>query len=181
MSDHEASAVEWRDIPGYEGLYQVSSDGQVKRLAGSYKCIKDRILKQSFNSAGYLQVALSRDGKPLTKLIHNLVTLAFFGNPGDLWCNHKNGIKTDNRVENLEYVTPGQNNQHAYDTGLHRKRYGEHHWSRILSDDDVHDIRFVAFHALEEIGGRKALAKQYGVSLTTIQAILSRKGGYGHE
>lgn len=181
MSDQEALAVEWRDIPGYEGLYQVSSDGQVKRLGGSYKCLKDRVLKQSFNNAGYLQVALSRNGSPLTKLVHHLVTLAFFGDPDGLWCNHKNGIKTDNRVDNLEYVTPGENNQHAYDTGLRRKVYGERHWSRILSDDDVHDIRFVAFHALEEIGGRKALAKEYGVSKTTIQAILSRTGGYEDE
>lgn len=181
MSDHEASVVEWRDIPGYEGLYQVSSDGQVKRLGGSERCKKDRILTQHLNNAGYFHVSLSKNAKPKTRQVHNLVTLTFFGEPGDLWCNHKNGIKTDNRIENLEYVTPGENNQHAYDTGLHKKVYGERHWMRILNDEDVNLIQLAANHVLEEVGGRKGLAQKFGVSLTTIQAIITRKGGYGDE
>ena len=181
MTNQEASAVEWRDIPGYEGLYQVSSDGQVKRLGGSAKCKQDRTLKRGYNNGGYPQVALSKGGRPQTKLVHNLVALAFLGQPSGLWCNHKNGIKTDNRVENLEYVTPGENNQHAYDTGLRKKVYGEKHWTRILSDADVNLIQLAADHALEEVGGRKGLAKKFSVSLTTIQAIITRKGGYGDE
>lgn len=179
MSDQTAT-VEWRDIPGYEGLYQVSNDGQVKRLGGTAKCKQDRLLKLAYNK-GYAQVALCRDGKAVTKQVHTLVTLVFLGDPGDLWCNHKNGIKSDNRLENLEYVTPGENTKHAYDTGLHPKVYGEKHWTRKLTDEQANIIQLASSLVLEEVGGRKGLAKYFGVSLTTIQAIITGKGGYGDE
>ena len=100
----------WKDIEGYESLYQVSSYGRVKSL--NYKgCIgKERILKQVFNDYGYLKVCLSKDGKTKQIKVHRLVAQTFIENIGDKPCvDHINTIRTDNRVENLRFVTRIEN------------------------------------------------------------------------
>jgi len=93
---------EWRDIQGYEGRYQVSSEGRVWSL------LRDKPLKQSYNQAGYPSIALYPPGK--TFLIHRLVAEAFIPNPdGHPWVLHWNDTKTDNRAENLRWGTPSDN------------------------------------------------------------------------
>lgn len=111
----------WRDIPDYEGLYQVSTLGNVKSL--SYKNSgKERLLKPSKNNDGYFQVKLYKNGEGRKFTAHRIVALAFISNPENLpQINHKNEIKTDNRVENLEWVTPKENCN--YGTRNERKRY----------------------------------------------------------
>ena len=135
--------VEWRDIPGYEGRYQASSIGEIRSIPHvvhgrnwrkpegfSYMC-KGKVLKPRMKNNGYLQVGLSTDGKMRTLSVHRLVAAAFFG-ASDLQVNHKNEIKTDNRVCNLEYLTPLENARYSnaipvesYDlaTGKVIKRY----------------------------------------------------------
>jgi len=94
------------------------------------------------NKHGYLKVKLSKDGKWKMRTIHSLVAEAFIGpRPYGLDINHKNGIKTDNRPENLEYCTTSQNCQHAHDIGLGNPCRGEAHRSAVLTEELVKQIK----------------------------------------
>lgn len=100
---------EWRNVVGYEGIYQVSNMGRVKSL-GNNKTRKDKILRQTKFKNGYLIVNLCKEGKYKTCYVHRLVGNAFLENPNGYRCyNHKNEIKTDNRAENLEPCTQKYN------------------------------------------------------------------------
>jgi hypothetical protein len=101
----------WKDIPGYEGLYQASNLGNIKSLNYNKKG-NEHILKNSFSQGKYFQVTLHKDGKQKTFKSHQLVAMAFLGHKicgMKLVVNHKNFIRTDNRVENLEIVTSREN------------------------------------------------------------------------
>lgn len=102
-------------IPGFD-LYGVSKEGQVCNLKTG------RILKTRPHPDGYLQhVLCATDKGPKTVSLHRLLALTFLPNlENKAQVNHKNGIKTDNRIENLEWVTISENRQHAYDTGLQK-------------------------------------------------------------
>ena len=104
----------WKDVVGYEGLYQVSNLGRVKSL-GFDKWHKGRILKPAFDSKGnYLFVGLHKDGKVTQRNVHRLVAESFIPNPNSLPCvNHINEIKTDNRAANLEFCTIEYNSNYG--------------------------------------------------------------------
>lgn len=105
----------YKDIEGFGGLYQVSNFGRVKSL----KFGKERVLKCGVDVGGYHRVNLYKNGKMYDKHIHRLVAETFVDNPNNLECvNHINGIKTDNRVGNLEWCTCKENIVHAVKTGL---------------------------------------------------------------
>jgi hypothetical protein len=98
----------WKDIPGYEGLYQVSNLGIVK----SFKRIKTKLLKPCLLNSGYYNVTLKKDGKNKQFRIHQLVAMAFLNHEISGMENvvdHINGIKTDNKVENLQIITSREN------------------------------------------------------------------------
>lgn len=123
----------WRDVPGFGG-YIVSSYGQVMslpRLRADGQPISGRILQQSITPNGYSKVTLFKEGIPNQISVHRLVMLAFVG-PSDLQVNHKDENKTNNRLDNLEYLTGKDNTRYScaepvecYDlvTGITIKKY----------------------------------------------------------
>ncbi len=116
MSDIEV----WKEVPGYEGFYSVSNLGRVRRDAVGQGARAGYILKATVSRpVGYLRVGLVRDGKQKTRFIHNLVANAFLGPYPDGQCvNHKDGNKLNNLPGNLEYMTLGDNNRHAWQIGI---------------------------------------------------------------
>ena len=119
----------WRNIEGYEGLYQVSSLGRVKSL-GNDKSRKDKILFQYESKSGYLYVTLCKEGKLKSFRVHRLVANAFIPNPNNFKCvNHKDECKTNNCVDNLEWC------DHKYNTnyGTCIQRRAEKQRNGVLS------------------------------------------------
>ena len=114
----------WKDIDGYEGLYQISNLGNVRSLNRKQRVglinnrtitRKGKILKIQKNKYKYCYVFLSKNGNKKYSLVHRLVAIAFIPNPNNLpEVNHKNGIKSDNKLKNLEWISKSDNEKHAY-------------------------------------------------------------------
>lgn len=118
----------WKDISGYEGLYQISNLGRVKsleRIDNNNHLVKEKILKPNDDGAGkgYLYVNLGRKGR--AKKIHRLVAEAFMPNPENKKeVNHIDGDTKNNKIENLEWVTHQENCLHfTYVLGQHKAQY----------------------------------------------------------
>jgi len=153
----------WLPVVGHENDYEVSDTGKVRHLKNGWA----KIVGGSINKHGYVCVKLYlykgvNDFVCKTKLSHQLVALAFLDNPYKKRCvNHKNGIKTDNRLSNLEWVTHKENSQHAVNTGLNQNK-GEVHKDAKLTEIEVMQIRNSPL-------GYRNLAKIYThVSISTI-------------
>ena len=127
-----AAAEEWRPVKGYEGLYEVSNMGRIKSVArlttrpcqygikNEYR-IPEKILHANLSTGGYLCVNLSHDGKEVTKRIHRLVAIHFCkGYRDGMVVNHIDEDKTNNRADNLEWVTQKANVNHG--TGIQRRK-----------------------------------------------------------
>lgn len=111
----------WRPIK--EGYYEASNQGCIRRAVPGNGTWPGRLLKPKINPGGYLVVNCSVNGRTDTNTVHRLVAEAFLGPcPVGLQINHRNADKTDNRVDNLEYVTSKENNQHAFELGLNTQR-----------------------------------------------------------
>ena len=129
VSLHYNSIMEnWKDIKGYEGLYQISDKGVVKGLKrvvlsrwGTPKPWKEKTIKTIVDYLGYCRVSLCKDGKVKAHKIHRLVAEAFLNGEGHI--NHKDGNKLNNNLNNLEFCTNKENNKHAFLTGLRPKKY----------------------------------------------------------
>jgi hypothetical protein len=170
----------WKDIKGFEELYQVSNFGRLKRLQRKIvtkdnvsKTLPKKILLQYINRKGYSVITLNKNKKGIisTHSIHQLVAKAFISNPNNKYTvNHINGIKTDNRVENLEWATQRENVKHAYDTGLKKCMKGSKNHSAKLTETDVKQIRRLLTHNTQ-----RELARVFKVSDGAISFIANNK------
>ena len=186
MSDREL----WNDVVGYKGYYKVSDRGRVKSLervinrTTSKQKIKERILKASCTETGYKKVVLYKNNKKKTKKVHRLVAESFIENPyKKKTINHKNGIKTDNSVCNLEWATYSENNKHAYKNGFnfngeYQKKQtslanrGENCKTSKLTEFDIKVIRDAW---LTGVFTQKYLSKEFGVGQDQISRIVNYK------
>ena len=153
-----------RNIAGYKGIYQISNFGNVR----SFNNNKSRILKQRKASNGYLYVNLCMGGKYKSFRVHRLVALEFIGY-SDLTVNHKDGNKTNNNIDNLEWMSFKKNYEHAKINGLLAS--GENNGRHKLLWSDVEQIR-------QKYLTKKSfryIAKEYGVSKSVISKIIHNK------
>ena len=165
----------FKDILGYEGLYQVSNLGKVKSTerkakhwSGGLLTVKSRIMKPFTSKCGYLIVSISKNSIDNKFLIHRLVSNAFIPNPYNKpQVNHINGIKTDNRVVNLEWNTRSENIKHADNSGL-RNLKGKNNSRSKLSEIDVFEIRKSDKPII-------FLSKKYNVGRNCISKVLHKK------
>lgn len=120
----------WKPVaePGYEGLYEVSSQGRVRAKARTIRAsnrvvnYKQRLLKQNLDSNCYPQVVLCKETKRKTKSVHKLVLEAFIGPaPAGQVAMHRNSVPYDCRLENLEYGTYSENTREAIRVGTHNR------------------------------------------------------------
>lgn len=146
MSKLNSNEEIWKDIAGYEGLYQVSNFGRVKSLGNKSNHKGAIILKQS-DVQGYMCVGIRRDNGSKMVKVHRLVALAFIPNPEcKTQINHKDGDKHNNVVSNLEWVTCAENIAHAEKTGLRNHPEGIDPRSKKVKQIDVLSGEVVAVY-----------------------------------
>lgn len=166
----------WKDIIGYEGLYQVSNLGRIfsPKRRGSPGCIR----KFHTNEDGYCKVGLRVNWKERKFSVHRLVAEAFIPNlKNKLEINHKNGVKADNHVDNLEWVTSSENAIHAYKFGLRKGPKGELNGKSKLSEFQIKRIRLIK--EIQPNMREIDLAKIFKVSRSLIGQIV-RKEAWSH-
>lgn len=152
-------------LDDYDGYY-VNQLGQVWSTR-KYK--EGRLLNLSLNTCGYPHVSLSLGkGKKHQRTVHRLVATCFLYNPDFLpHINHKDGVKTNNHVDNLEWCSQSHNTKHAFSTGLMVPRQGVKHHKAILSEQDVIEIWELLKTGMPQVD----IAKRYGVKRGTITEI----------
>jgi hypothetical protein len=173
MRDLKFICEEWKIIPEFDG-YEVSSLGNVRGINRLRKgknglcLLKGKDLKQSFNKKGYPEVRFRKEGCH-TRLVHKLVASAFLTKPeGCTQINHINGVKTDNRLENLEWVTQSENQLHAYKLGLQPSRAGEGNGRAKLNDEKVTALKEL-YNSGKSI---KEISKITNINLYTVRQII---------
>lgn len=162
----------WKQVDSVDGLYEVSSEGRLRQCSGMSRRT-GRVLKPQVRPNGYVQASVRFiDGSYKYPLMHRLVAEAFIGPiPDSMQINHKNGDRSDNRVENLEIVTCSENNRHAYRVLGRERPEGSKHPVSKLSEEDVMDIRWMYGLGVRQF----VLAKEYAIDPTTIRDIVHRR------
>ena len=164
----------WADIPGYGGLYQISTDGIV--FSDKRQGSQGGIRSQYTDKQGYKRVSLTKDGKTRSYLIHTLIALTFLGErPKAVEVCHKDGDKNNNTVQNLYYGSRSENSQDSVRHGTHNflkhNFTGEYlagencNWAKLTED---------AVRYIKQMKGQKSsrlLAKELNVSQGSISAV----------
>jgi len=157
----------WKPVIGYEGIYEVSNVGRVRTVNSGY------IFDAKPTQRGYIRVTLRKDGKKSSQFVHVLMLEAFIGpRPDGMVTNHKNGNKSDNCLENLEWTTQKHNVHHAIELGNFFTPVGEQHGESKLTAKQVKKIRrqfAMGKHT------KAALGRQFGVSEVLIGLIVRRQ------
>lgn len=161
----------WKEVKGFENDYEISNLGRlrtkerfVKHYKGGVRKYKSQLKKIRLNTRGYLRCNLKKDGKRYDFTVHRLVALSFLKEDKKrVFVNHKNGIKTDNKLENLEWCTLSENTEHAVKNRLIKTK---------LSDKEAMEIKN------SKLSNRK-LSKIYDIGSTVIWRIKNGKA-YKH-
>jgi lambda repressor-like predicted transcriptional regulator len=163
---------EWKMIPCYEGLYEVSNWGRLRSLSGHIK--PGKLLAPKISKSGYMKATLFNDGRRQYHLVHRLVAAAFIGPcPLGKEVDHGDGDRANNMVWNLSYLTRSENEKAA-----HKRRGnwsgcqpGERHWNAKLTNAQVTDIRRLKIEGMTFA----AIAEMFGVHPKTIDKIVYNK------
>ncbi len=169
----------WKEIPGYEGMYHISTNGNIKRIAPARGTVVGYIFTPSEDNKGYLRTRLTnKEGKASTIKVHRIVAIAFIPNPlGLAQVNHKDGNKKNNCVDNLEWVTNNENKEHAVKNGLTAKAFlgkfgADHNRSIPIIGVNLITGERRLFHGAAEA------AREIGSNIGSIWRV--RKGIYHH-
>ncbi len=171
----------WKDIKGYEGLYQLSNYGRVKALekyVTRRKCgikhFPEIIMKPTSDKDGYLSITFNVHNKAKTFKVHRLVAQAFIPNPKNKpQVNHKDGNKKNNHVDNLEWATESENIQHAYKTNL-MNQSGENNvmYGRLGADNPnsipIYQLNKYTDEILHEYDSMASAGRALGVNISKI-------------
>lgn len=155
----------FKDIPGYEGLYQVSNLGNIRRILFINNQVQKKkitIIKKQTNKRNRIQASLYKNGKRKNLLVHRLVAMAFLDNPNNYpEVNHIDGNSLNNNVNNLEWCTKKYNMQHAYDNNLnHFKEHNKKTSKPIIRNDG------------KKYDNSYSASKDLGVSVFSIRDVL---------
>lgn len=157
-----------KDIPNYEGLYQIDIYGNVYSLPKQGAWSEVRIMKPTIKKSGYIDINLMKNSVAKSFRVHRLVAITFIPNPKNKkQVNHKDGNKANNHVDNLEWNTSGENQRHAYKNGF-RNQIGSNNGCSKLTEEDVVKIRL-------DTRFQTVIAAEYGISQSIVSSIKLRQ------
>ena len=178
----------WKTIIDYEGLYSASNLGNIKshsrEVWNGYKFYlkPERILISTINNWGYLKLTLSKNGNKRYCKVHRLIAQSFISNPENKpEVNHKNGIKTDNRIENLEWNTYSENRLHACQTGLSNPYWKDKKNLKITGGKHYGSKKVIEIKTGKLWESAKDCARELGINYNTLTYRLNKHidGLYG--
>lgn len=159
----------WKDVVGYEGLYEVSNLGRIKTNHGRKPFLDTDV----FHPKGYRYVALTKNKIRRSHSVHKVVASSFLPNPNNyIEINHKDGVKNNNISSNLEWCDRSWNVVHSFVTGLNKPKKGSDHYLTKLTDSDVIEIR--RLHK-EKFGNYTEIGRIFGVTHSHVGFIVRRE------
>lgn len=159
-----------------KGYFRVDQEGRIWKIAikhwtNPFIEIPEREMKYK-NNSGYINISFNKNGKIYKCFAHRIIWIYFNGEiPDNLEINHINGIKTDNRPENLEVITTSENHKHAYRIGLKNGQKGEKQGNSRLTNDNIREIRI----RCEDGEFQTVIAQDFNIDPSNVSHIVNRK------